>query len=167
MKNKIVMSDDLASVVHMLHRASQRADDLFLSHVGDGGLRPRQFAVLLALMTRETASQTDLVEITGVDRSTLADIVRRLVERGLLKRQRTKEDRRAYAVRLTPAGTAAIKATRLAARLANDELLRGLSTAERQRMDDFLGRLVTGTPSPLAKGKPAKSARVTRLRAAA
>ncbi|MFZ1102753.1 MAG: helix-turn-helix domain-containing protein, partial [Hyphomicrobiaceae bacterium] len=38
---------------------------------------------------------------TGIDRSTLADIVRRLTRKGLLQRCRTNEDARAYAVRLT------------------------------------------------------------------
>ena len=37
-------------------------------------------------------SQTDIVRITGIDRSTLADIVRRLVQRGYLQRKRTRTD---------------------------------------------------------------------------
>ena len=40
----------------------------------------------------EGASQTKLVEHTRVDRSTLADIVRRLVRKGLPQRRRTRED---------------------------------------------------------------------------
>ena len=52
----------------------------------------------------EGLSQTDLVERTGVDRSTLADIVRRMLKKGLLQRRRTKDDARAYAVKLTEEG---------------------------------------------------------------
>ena len=45
-----------------------------------------------------------------VDRSTLADIVRELVEKGLLQRQRTKQDARAYAVKLTREGQRVLRA---------------------------------------------------------
>ena len=52
----------------------------------------------------EGLTQTDLVERTGIDRSTLADIVARLLGRGLIQRRRAKEDARAYAIKLTAQG---------------------------------------------------------------
>jgi DNA-binding MarR family transcriptional regulator len=68
------------------------------------GVTESQYEVLSAVATYAPCSQTDLVAATGIDRSTLADVVRRLVRRGLLKRHRTKRDRRAYAVDLTADG---------------------------------------------------------------
>jgi DNA-binding MarR family transcriptional regulator len=56
--------------------------------MGDGDLAPRQHAVLVAVSQNEGLSQTNLVEKTGVDRSTLADIVRRMLKKGLLQRRR-------------------------------------------------------------------------------
>jgi DNA-binding MarR family transcriptional regulator len=58
----------------------------------------------LTVQGQEGLSQTDIVERTGIDRSTLAHIVRRLKDKGLVRRRRTKEDARAYAVRLTGVG---------------------------------------------------------------
>ena len=55
-----------------------------------GGLTPRQLAVLITVSQTEGQSQTGLVERTGIDRSTMADIVRRMQRKGLLKRRRTK-----------------------------------------------------------------------------
>lgn len=50
-------------------------------------------------------SQTALVELTGIDRSTLADMVQRMLEKGLLSRERTtQEDQRANAVAISSAG---------------------------------------------------------------
>ena len=49
-------------------------------------------------------SQTELVKITGIDRSTLADLVARLMAQGYVQRRRTKEDARTNSVRLTPHG---------------------------------------------------------------
>lgn len=92
------------SPIHLLHRAGQCAGDVFHGEIGDTDLTPRQYAVLLTVAQNEGLSQTQLVERTGVDRSTLADIVRRMLKKGLLQRRRTKEDARAYAVRLTDEG---------------------------------------------------------------
>jgi DNA-binding MarR family transcriptional regulator len=92
------------SPIHLLHRAGQCAGDVFHGEIGESDLTPRQYAVLLTVAQNEGLSQTDLVEHTGVDRSTLADIVRRMLKKGLLQRRRTKEDARAYAVRLTDEG---------------------------------------------------------------
>jgi DNA-binding MarR family transcriptional regulator len=92
------------SPIHLLHRAGQCAGDVFHGEIGGSDLTPRQYAVLLTVAQNEGLSQTQLVERTGVDRSTLADIVRRMLKKGLLQRRRTKEDARAYAVRLTDEG---------------------------------------------------------------
>lgn len=80
----------------------------------EDGLTRAQVQVLDAVKSHPLANQTQLVAVTGIDRSTLADIVRRLVGKQLLSRKRTKEDARAYAVKLTPDGTAALAAARKA-----------------------------------------------------
>jgi MarR family transcriptional regulator, temperature-dependent positive regulator of motility len=69
------------SPIHLLHRAGQCAGDIFAAEV-KGSLTPRQLAVLTAVAANEGLSQTDLVQSTGVDRSTLADIVRRFEREG-------------------------------------------------------------------------------------
>ena len=93
-----------SSLIHLLHRASQAAEERLMRELGDVDVTARQLAVLAAIDAHEGASQTDIVEATGVDRSTVADMVRRLLKRGLVSRRRTKEDARAYAVQLTNAG---------------------------------------------------------------
>ena len=120
------------SALHLLHRAGQCADELFASQVQESELTPRQFVVLMAVPDSEEPSQTTLVQKTGIDRSTLADIVRRLVERGLLARKRTRKDARMYAVRLTSKGETALKAAqRLRAPPTSDCLPRSRSASAR------------------------------------
>lgn len=89
---------------HLLRRAQQYAFDLFSKEIGDSRLTPRQFAVLLTVQQNEGLSQTDLVKRTGIDRSTLADMISRLINRKLLSRTRTKADARANSVKITAAG---------------------------------------------------------------
>jgi DNA-binding MarR family transcriptional regulator len=57
-----------SSALHMLHRASQAADEMFAVETTGADLTPRQFAVLAALETLESASQTQIVDATGIDR---------------------------------------------------------------------------------------------------
>jgi len=89
---------------HLLRRAQQYTYDLYAKEVGKNGPTPRQFAVLHTVSENEGLSQTDLVRKTGIDRSTLADMISRLIKKGLLARERTKADARANAVKITAAG---------------------------------------------------------------
>jgi DNA-binding MarR family transcriptional regulator len=121
----------LSSPLHLLHRASQRADGLFARHVRDIDLTPRQFAVLQAVADQSGLSQTDIMAATGIDRSSTAELVRRLVTAGCLQRRRTRRDARIYAVRITPHGRELLGTGASAARAAEEELL--LSVPEKQR----------------------------------
>lgn len=128
------------SPIHLLHRAGQCATDIFQSEMAKGELTPRQFAVLLTVSQNEGLSQTDLVDRTGIDRSTLADIIRRMLKKGLLQRKRTKEDARAYAVRLTEEGRRMLKSAEPMARRVDNRILSALSAT---RADKFMEDLHT------------------------
>lgn len=130
------------SALHLLHRAGQCADELFALNASDTDLTPRQFEVLRSVSLLEEPSQTALVERTGIDRSTLADIVRRLVERGLLQRRRTRKDARMYAVRLTDSGAKALEQIMPAVDTTNRRLLSTLPTEDRQAFVAALARIV-------------------------
>ena len=132
----------MTSVLHLLHRAGQTADELFFKEMDGSDLTPRQYAVLVVLAQHENASQTDIVNATGIDRSTLADIVKRLVDRGLLARKRSKLDARAYAVKLTAAGQAALKSTAPVALRVEDALLKALPSTHRAAIIDALAAIV-------------------------
>jgi DNA-binding MarR family transcriptional regulator len=106
------------------------------------GQDPRQYAILATVSQNPDVSQTGLVEQTGVDRSTLADIVRRLVKKGLLQRKRTRRDARMYAVRLTQKGQNALNAVKPAAARVDQRLLSALGTEERGVFIGALGEIV-------------------------
>src|SRR5690242_11171563 len=131
------------SAMHLLHRAGQCATDIFASEARASGLTPRQFAVLMAAFEEEGLTQTDLVERTGIDRSTLADIVARLLGRGLIQRRRAKEDARAYAIKLTPQGARALREAQPGATATDTQLLASLPPAKRQDFLESLSLIVT------------------------
>ena len=89
---------------HLLKRAAQYSNLIYMGEVGKSGLTHRQFTVLLAVDANDGKSQTELVKLTGIDRSTLADLVARLLAQGYLQRKRTKDDGRTNSIRITTVG---------------------------------------------------------------
>jgi DNA-binding MarR family transcriptional regulator len=130
------------SPIHLLHRAGQCAGDVFHAELRDGDLTPRQLAVLLTVSQNEGLSQTGLVDRTGIDRSTLADIVRRMQKKGLLQRRRTKEDARAYAVKLTDEGRRILKTAEPLAKRVDERVLEALPSRQREQFLDDLQTIV-------------------------
>jgi len=108
----------------------------------DGDLTPRQLAVLMTVAGNEGLSQTGLVERTGIDRSTLADIVRRLQRKGLLQRRRTKEDARAYAVKLTDEGRKLLRSAEPLSRRVDERILEALPARQREQFIEELLAIV-------------------------
>lgn len=130
------------SPLHLLHRAGQCAGDVFALEIGETDVTPRQYAVLLTVSKDEGLSQTDLVERTGVDRSTLADIVRRMLKKGLLQRRRTKEDARAYAVRLTEEGWRVLRACEPIVQRVDERILQALPAKSREQFLSDLALII-------------------------
>jgi DNA-binding MarR family transcriptional regulator len=110
---------------------------LFVRHA-PANLSPRQFLVLQAVAEANGLSQTNIMLATGIDRSSTADLVARLVRHGWLSRRRLKRDSRAYAVRLTPEGRRVLAQGLRAVRAAQEVLLFSMTSAQRRH---FLGAL--------------------------
>jgi len=117
---------------HLLHRVLQIALDVYAEETGPGAVTQRQFAVLTAVAENEGLTQTDLVRATGIDRSTLADLVARMLSKGLLARERSATDARANTVRLSEAGRAALEAARPKVEAADRRILSMLPGTKRQ-----------------------------------
>jgi DNA-binding MarR family transcriptional regulator len=133
------------SPLHLLHRAGQRADGLFARHIGDLQLTPRQFMLLQAVSEADGLSQTAIMTATGIDRSSTADLVRRMVKSGYLRRRRSKRDARFYAVRLTPRGRQILAMGRQAARRANELLLSDVAIDRRHVVLEALEIMAAAT----------------------
>jgi DNA-binding MarR family transcriptional regulator len=130
------------SIIHLLHRASQRATEIFALETRDFDITARQYAVLTAVAQHEGLSQTDLVRLTGIDRSTLADVVQRLLRRGIIERERTTQDGRTYAVTLSAHGHELLEAIKPHARRADRTVLSCLGDGDGKLVTQILSRLL-------------------------
>jgi DNA-binding MarR family transcriptional regulator len=131
------------SFSHLLKRAVQYSVHLYMEEVGQTGMTHRQFTVLSAVDSNDGKSQTELVKITGIDRSTLADLVSRLMAQGYLQRRRSKEDARTNAIRLTPVGKKMLKTAQTGADEIDKRMLATFSAADRRTILECLGQLAT------------------------
>jgi DNA-binding MarR family transcriptional regulator len=103
------------------------------------GVSAAQLFVLTQLAQADVLSVNDLAERTLTDRSSVASVVDRLVERGLAARTRSPRDRRRAAIACTAAGR---RLVRQAPPPPTKRLLHGLKDLEEQELNE-LARLLT------------------------
>lgn len=126
----------------LLHRASQSVERVFMGACdSDSGLTPRQSHVLATILDSERPSQTVIVRRTGIDRSTLADIMRRLAARKLVARRRVPTDTRRYELTVTPEGRAALKAASLVALKTDAKIASAMPAQQREQLETLLVQL--------------------------
>ena len=130
-----------ASPSHLMHRVLQLALDIYSEEAGSDGLTQRQFAVLEAVSQKSGLTQTDLVRATGIDRSTLADLVSRMTVKGLLDREKSSIDARAKAVRLSSKGQEALDAARPRVEAADKRIMALLPKGKRDGFLELLAEL--------------------------
>lgn len=126
---------------HLLRRAEQFAAELFANSTLQDGVTLRQTVLMAAIAEAEGASQSDLVRITGVDRSTLAEMMARMESRGLIVRAAAADDGRAKSVRLTAMGRRKLDLGVPAIRVVDRALLAAISTPRRAAFQAILSEL--------------------------
>ena len=137
---------------HLLHRAEQLAADRFAQLVG-GEITLRQFAVLAAIAQRPGLRQSDLVRETGIDRSTLADMLTRMQRRGWITRAAHALDQRAQSVSLAHAGAAILASATKHARAADAAILDALPRTKRKPFLNLLTKLAAYADETAAKAE--------------
>src|SRR6476646_4686381 len=113
------------------------------------GLTPALFALLNVLGAREGAIQQQLSTDMAIDPSAMVKLINELEDAGLAERRRRPGDRRAWEVSITPKGRRTLeRAKRLAAEV-EDEVLGGLTAADRRQLLTLLRHaLVSAPPQP-------------------
>ncbi|RBI85428.1 MarR family transcriptional regulator [Rhodosalinus halophilus] len=121
---------------HLIRRMHQISVSVFAARMRAAGqdLTPVQFAALAALSAHSGVDQATLAGLIAYDRVTLGGVVDRLEAKGYLVREVSETDRRARILRLTPEGEAALDRARPVVDAVQDEMLAGLTRAERDEL---------------------------------
>ena len=105
------------------------------------GVRPGRFATLMLIGKNPGISQTALSRANGRDKSTLTPVLEDLVRRGLVRRKRTRNDRRAYRLMLTPAGDKLLRQLTDCARIHEERLDRIIGARDQAKFVQILRRI--------------------------
>jgi DNA-binding MarR family transcriptional regulator len=128
-------------VTAILRRALRRADTIDAEALTEFALPPRQYAFLALLENGPVARQHEVGAALGLDRTTTAALVRRLVDRGLVERTPQPGNGRTLVLELTPAGELLRAAGARRLRACEEEILAPLTVVERRQLRGMLGRL--------------------------
>jgi DNA-binding MarR family transcriptional regulator len=110
------------------------------------GLTPALFGVLNVIAARDGVIQQDIASAMEIDPSTIVTLIDELEREGLAERRPHPKDRRAREVRITAKGRRTLQRGRRMAMQVEDDVLRGLTTAERRELLGLLRRALDSAP---------------------
>ncbi|MBY5943055.1 MarR family transcriptional regulator [Halomonas sp. DP5N14-9] len=126
---------------NLLRRCHQISVAIFLRRCEAYHLTQLQYVILSALEEIGSIDQITLGRHTALDRNTVAVVVKKLEERGLVNRRRNPEDRRSMLVTLTEAGKKLRHDVEPAVAEVQEEILAPLNEAEQDTLCRLLKRI--------------------------
>jgi DNA-binding MarR family transcriptional regulator len=104
---------DLAPLTGLIGYTVRRAQIAvfgdFLDSLREVELRPAQFGVLMVISRNPGLRQSDACGVLGIQKANFVPLVNELESRGLMVREPGINDRRSYALHLTPQGRALLQ----------------------------------------------------------
>ncbi|MFV0492568.1 MAG: MarR family winged helix-turn-helix transcriptional regulator [Pseudorhodobacter sp.] len=127
---------------YLIRRLHQIHVGLFSEECAGLDVTPVQTAILTVLQSGEEMDQLTLSTAVGIDRTSGADVIRRLERRGLLSRAPSEFDRRAKIVKITEAGRKFVRRIRPSMARAQDRLVAPLTEEERDNFQRLVNKMV-------------------------
>ncbi|WP_197732961.1 MULTISPECIES: MarR family winged helix-turn-helix transcriptional regulator [Paraburkholderia] len=128
----------------LIRRLNQIHIALFFECCKGFEITPVQYGLLTTLSERPGLDQTSLCAEVGVDRTTMADVLRRLEERGLVKREPSPADGRQKIANITTKGRRVMNEMYESMREAQVRFLAPLDPKERAEFVRMMMLLVEG-----------------------
>jgi DNA-binding MarR family transcriptional regulator len=122
--------------LHQIHVA------IFLEECAEFDITPVQYSLMSALAEHAPVDQASLAAEIGIDRTTVAGVLRRLEGRGLAARSGSERDRRLKMCKLTAKGLQLLKRMEPAARRAHERTIAALDPQTRRIFAAALEHLV-------------------------
>ena len=120
------------------HRLQKAADRAILAAAG---ITTAQAAVLSIVAAEGSASQRSVARKLGLNESAMTAMTSRLLHLGLLDRLPDEEDARAWSLRLSAEGRAAMKRIEQPFGQINRRIEKALDAGEIAQLADYLGRI--------------------------
>ena len=143
------------SVGHLMGRARASLLAGLDAQLAPFGLSGMQFAVLKHLAEGAADTAADLCRFMHHDSGAMTRILDRLEQKGLVRRERCREDRRVVFLRMAPAGRTQLPRLMAAGTRVLQAHLAGFSAVEIDTLKDYLGRMIdNGQVTGENRGQP-------------
>jgi DNA-binding MarR family transcriptional regulator len=126
----------------LLSQLGLQSAQRFTAALAPLGITPNRFGVLAQLARQEGRTQQELATALGLHRNSMVGLIDDLESRGLVERRRHPDDRRAYAIHLTPAARDVLAEGGRIADELEATTLEPLTAEERAELVATLTRLV-------------------------
>jgi DNA-binding MarR family transcriptional regulator len=133
----------------LLRCASNIADASYNKHVGNAEITPRQLAVLLSLHNGGPMTQAALSSVIKMDRSTINEMAPRMIERDLISRSDSPDDKRAVHLAITDRGLKTLKEILPATVLSQEAVLASLPKEYRRIFKHCLEMIIEANEADL------------------
>ncbi|MDP3084458.1 MAG: MarR family winged helix-turn-helix transcriptional regulator [Rubrivivax sp.] len=146
---------DSAGVQHLLGfrlaMVDVQARRIFQRHIGAPfKLRPVEFTLLALLLGNVAAAPKQISQTLQMPPPNVSVLLDRLAERGLVQRQRSPTDGRAWQITLTAAGSELAQRAHAISLTMESGLLAALSPGERALLQELLAKLGRGAADEAA-----------------
>jgi len=152
MSERDLQGDQLKRLNYLIRRMHQTADAFYHDETAGIDITPVQLAALRAIQFRPGTDQLRLAHAIKLDRTTVAGVVLRLENKGLITRDPAPHDRRSNLLTLTAEGEALLAKLLPAADRAQKRMLAKLTPEERRTFIELMVRVVEqeppGSPKP-------------------
>jgi DNA-binding MarR family transcriptional regulator len=135
----------------LLRCASNIADAAYYKQVGSAEITPRQFGLLLSLQNGGPMTQAALCVVMRMDRSTINEMVPRMIQRGLISKSSSPDDKRAIHLSITGHGLKTLKALVAAGVQSQDTVLASLPKEYQRIFRHCLEMIVEASDADLGK----------------
>lgn len=130
----------LYSRIQIAARVLQKEADRRIGSMS--GLTTSQAAVLAVINDGKDVTQRDVARALRMNESAVTAMIARLIKLGLVSREPSESDGRAWLLRLKPPARAAMNASRSSFEGINEKLEQALPAADRVRLSQYLDRIL-------------------------
>lgn len=130
-----------AATAYLISQVGRSQVTRFTAGLQPLGLRPKHFTLLNLIDLNEGSSQQQLANRLSLEPSGLVKTIDELQQQGIVERRQAPDDRRRYALTLTPPGRAKLTQARKITAQHAAELLGPLTDSEVQVLHDLLARI--------------------------
>ncbi|MGM0168029.1 hypothetical protein IGI39_003041 [Enterococcus sp. AZ135] len=131
------------SLGYLLNTSARNIKSHLNNELKSAGITTSQWAILKLLSEKGTSTQVDIALNLKSDKATVGAVIERIEKRGLVRKEKSSLDRRAYEVILTNEGKTLVDNLVGSAESVNKRALEGLDQDQRKNLEDYLNKIIS------------------------